>query len=118
MTIKSYCDNVILVELPPEPDIRREIDNLMEILRAGSGCDVVIDFNRVEIMTSLALSAFLRLRKLMEQSGQRLIFCRAAAITKDIFRVTCFDGIFEFIDSKAEALQSLQSPEECIQQAN
>jgi len=108
MTIKSYADNIILVDLPPEPDTRRELDNLMKILSAGSNCDVVIDFSRVNIMTSMALSGFLQLRKLMEESRRRLIFCNATSITKDIFKVTCFEGIFEFIDDRTEALEALQ----------
>jgi len=108
MAIKSYADNIILVELPPEPEIRKELDTLMKIINAGNGCDVVLDFTHVTIMTSMALSGFLKLRKLMEKSGRRLIFCNATSITKDIFKVTCFDGIFEFIDDKTEALRTLQ----------
>lgn len=115
MTIKSYADNIILVDLPGEPDIRKELDNLMEILHAGSNCDVVIDFSSVNIMTSMALSGFLQLRKLMEQADRRLIFCSAAPITKDIFKVTCFEGIFEFIDDRTEALEALQPAEKCAQ---
>ena len=111
MAIKSYADNIILVELPPEPDIRKELDTLMEIINAGSGFDVILDFTHVTIMTSMALSGFLQLRKLMEKTGRKLIFCNATSITKDIFKVTCFDGIFEFIDDKKEALRTLQSPQ-------
>lgn len=115
MTIKSHADNLIIVELPPEPDIRKELDTLMELLRAGTGCDVLIDFSRVNIMTSMALSGFMQLRKLMIDLGRHLIFCNATSITKDIFRVTCFEGIFEFVDDKAEALGALRCGEKCTQ---
>jgi anti-anti-sigma factor len=118
MAIKSYADNIILVELPPEPEIRKELDTLMEILNAGNGCDVVLDFTHVTILTSMALSGFLQLRKLMEKSDRKLIFCNASPITKDIFKVTCFDGIFEFINDKTEALKTLTSQQQCSQTTN
>ncbi len=107
MAIKSYSDNIMLVELPPEPHVRAELDNLMEILRQGCNCDVIVDFARVNIVVSLSLSGFLKLHKLLAESGRRLLFFNAAAITKDIFRVTCFDGIFEFADHLSDAAARL-----------
>jgi len=80
----------------------------MEIVSQRAGTDVVIDLSNVDIMTSLTLSGFLKLHKLLTASGQRLILCNAAPITKDIFHVTCFDAIFEFIDDKSDALANLR----------
>lgn len=111
MAIEDYSDNVILVELPSEPEIRRELDKVMEIIRQRGDCDVVVDLSSVDIMTSLSLSGFMQLYKLLNGSGRRMIVCNASSVTKDIFRVTCFDAIFEFIDDKSDALASLQPVE-------
>ena len=115
MAIKNYSDSIILVNLPAEPDIRDELDTLIDILKAGSNCDVVIDFSNVDIMTSLSLSGFLMVRELTAKSGRRLIFCNTSAITRDIFTVTCFDGIFEFINDVDQAVETLTTPQTCEQ---
>ncbi|MBN1796632.1 MAG: STAS domain-containing protein [Sedimentisphaerales bacterium] len=108
MTIKNDSDGIIIVQLPSEPNIRAELDTLMEVLAAGADNDVIIDFSDVDIMTSMSLSGFLKVREIVMEAGKRLIFTNAAALTKDIFTVTCFDGIFEFVDDQAEALKMLQ----------
>jgi anti-anti-sigma factor len=112
MAIQDYSDNIILVDLPSEPQIRQELDTVMEIVRKRTDCDVVVDLSNVDILISISLSGFLQLYKLLTASGRRLVLCNTASTTKDIFRVTCFDGIFEFIDDKSEAVASLQPAEE------
>jgi anti-anti-sigma factor len=107
MTICEHSDNIIVIELPAEPDLRAELDRAMEILQAGCNSDVIMDFSKVDIMTSMSLSGFLKVREVVCQAGRRLIFCNAKSITKDIFKVTCFDGIFEFAENIDEAVEIL-----------
>lgn len=107
MTICEYAKNIILVELPPEPDIRPELNKLMKILDAGTNSDVIIDFSQVDIMTSMTLSGFLKVREKTIEVGRRLIFANASSITRDIFTVTCFDGVFEFADNRDQAVEIL-----------
>lgn len=112
MAIKNESDGIIIVELPTEPNIRAELDTLMEVLRSGADNDVILDFSDVDIMTSMSLSGFLKVREIVIEAGKRLIFTNCAALTKDIFTVTCFDGIFEFIDDRTEAVKMLQTEHE------
>jgi anti-anti-sigma factor len=116
MAISGYSQGVILVELPPEPNIRAELDKLREILQSKQA-NVVIDFSTVDIMTSLTLSGFLKVRELLNEAEKRLIFVNVSPITKDIFAVTCFDGVFEFADDKEQALALLAQNCECPQPA-
>ncbi len=109
MSVQNWSENILLVELPAEPKIRNELDKVTEIVRLANKYDVVIDFSHVDIMISLTLSGFLKLRDSLAGAGRRLIFCSTVPITRDIFRVTCFDGIFEFVDDRAAALQMLES---------
>ena len=113
MAIKNYSDSIILVDLPAEPNIRAELDTLMDILKAGGNCDVIIDFSNIDIMTSLSLSGFLMVRELIVSAGKRLIFCNTSAITKDIFTVTCFDGVFEFVNNVDHAVETLTAHQPC-----
>ena len=107
MSISKYSQGVIFVELPPEPDTRTELNNLIDTLSGDADNDIIIDFDKVDIMTSLTLSGFLKVREIAAKAGRRVIFINVSSITRDIFTVTCFDGIFEFVDDRDQALEAL-----------
>lgn len=108
MGIQNWSDEIILVDLPQEPQMGDELKTVTEIARDRGDCDVVVDFSSVDIVTSSSISALLKLRKLLTDCGHRLIFCNVAAATKGIFTVTGLDGIFEVADDKFVALAGLQ----------
>jgi len=108
MGIQDWSEDVILVDLPQEPEMGDELKTVTEMVRDRGNCEVVIDFSSVDIITSSSLSKLLKLRKLLGDCGHRLIFCNVAAETKGIFTVTGLDGIFEIVDDKFVALASLQ----------
>lgn len=108
MGIQNWSDDIILVDLPQEPDMGDELKNATEIVRDRGNCDVVIDFSIVDIVTSSSLSKLLKLRKLLADCGHRLVFCNVAAATKGIFTVTGLEGVFEIVDDKFVALAGLQ----------
>ena len=108
MGIQEWSENIILVDLPGEPQVCDELKTVTEMVRDRADCDVVVDFTDVDIITSSSLSAFLKLRKLLTDCGHRLVFCNIAAATKGVFTVTGLNGVFEFVDDKFVALASLQ----------
>jgi len=108
MGIQNWSDDVILVDLPGEPEMGDELATVTQMFRDRGDCDLVIDFSSVDIVTSSSLSKLLRLRKLLGDCGHRLVFCSLAPATKGIFTVTGLDGIFEMVDDKFVALASLQ----------
>ena len=108
MGIQNWSDEVVLVDLPQEPEMGDELKSVIEIVRDRGDCDVVIDFATVDIVTSSSLSKLLKLRKMLADCGHRLVFCSVAAATRGIFTVTGLDGIFELADDKFVALASLQ----------
>jgi len=107
MPMRDFAENIILVELPPEPDVRKELDAVMETVSQRPSCDVIVDLSRVDILCSLSLSGFLKLHKLLNGAGRKLLLCGASSLTKDIFTVTCFDGIFEFFNDVPAAAEAL-----------
>ena len=108
MGIQNWSENIILVDLPAEPQIVDELKQVTEMVRDRGDCDVVIDFSKVDIITSSGLSSLLRLRKLLVDCGHQLVFCSVAAATQGIFTVTGLDGVFEAVDDKFVALAGLQ----------
>jgi anti-anti-sigma factor len=113
MGIKNLSQNVLFVDLPPETlQIENELNILNETVINKSDYDVVIDFFRVEVITSSSISNLLILRKLLEEHGRRLILCSVAVMTKYIFTVSGLDNAFEFTDDRAAALSALQCTEQ------
>ena len=108
MGIQNWSENIVLVDLPQEPQMVDELKTVTEIVRDRGDCDVVLDFSSVDIVTSSSLSKLLKLRKLLADCGHRLVFCGVAAATKGIFTITGLDGIFELVDDKFVALAGLQ----------
>ncbi len=108
MGIQNWSDDVILVDLPQEPNMGEELKTVTGIVRDRGNCDVVVDFSSVDIVTSSSLSKLLKLRKLLADCSHKLVFCNVAAATKGIFTVTGLDGVFELVDDKFVALASLQ----------
>ena len=108
MGIQNWSEDIVLVDLPQEPEMGEELKTVTQVVRDRGDCEVVIDFSKVDIVTSSSLSKLLRLKKLLGDCGHRLVFCSVAPATKGIFTVTGLDGIFEIVDDKFVALAGLQ----------
>ena len=108
MGIQNWSEDIVLVDLPQEPNTGDELKTVTGITRDRGNCDVVIDFSSVDIVTSSSLSKLLKLRKLLADCGHQLIFCNVAPATKGIFTVTGLDGVFDIVEDKFVALASLQ----------
>jgi len=110
MAIQNISENVIVVTLPKNQQRSEELTAINEIVNDKGGCDVIIDFCRVEIVTSADICNLLILHKLLIELGHRLILCNVAFATKCIFSVTGLDKVFEFVDDKPVALKTIESP--------
>ena len=100
MTIQNPSNNAVLVDLPPEPQMRDKIQAVTESLRKKTRRDVVIDFSSVDIIATPSISGLLQLRQLLADSGHQLTLRNVPAATKGIFTVTGLDAIFELVDNK------------------
>lgn len=109
MGIQDISENVILADVTVEPSLNEELKNVTEVVRERGDCDVVIDFSKVDIVTSSSLSKLLKLRKLLLDCNRRLVLCCVAKATRAIFSVTALDGVFEMVNDQFAALASLSS---------
>ena len=108
MGIQNWSDDIVVVDLPAEPQLGEELKNVISIARERGDCEVVLDFSEVDIVTSSSLSKLLKLRKLLGDCGQKMIMSNVAPATKGIFTVTGIDTVFDIVDDKFIALASLQ----------
>jgi anti-anti-sigma factor len=108
MGIQNWSDDIILVDLPQEPEMADELETVAEMVRDKGSCDLVIDFSGVDMVTSSSLSRLLKLHKPLADCGRRIILCGVAAAIKGVFTITGLDGVFELADDKFAALATLE----------
>jgi anti-anti-sigma factor len=108
MGIQHWADNIIIVDLPEEPEMAEELETLAEMLSDRDHCNVVIDFASVGVITSSSLSKLLKLRRMLLDGERRLIFCSVPPTTSGVFKVTGLDQAFELADDKFTALATLE----------
>ncbi len=109
MGMPSGTVNILSMSLPPEPAMREELKRLLEAAQQCVRSDVVIDFSHVDIVTSASFSHLIRLQKLADDAGSRLILCGIQSVTKGVFDVTGLDDVFEMCEHMSEAMARLQA---------
>ena len=108
MEIRDLSENIILVEASPEPNLNEDLANTIDTVRERSdGCDVVVDFLHVDIVTSSSLSKLLKLRKLLMDDNHSLLLCSVSRATKGIFSVTALDSIFTIVADQTAAVNEI-----------
>ena len=113
MSIQHPPHNLIVVKLPfEELRIAEELKSVNDALSKKSDCDVIIDFARVEIITSSSISNLLILQNLLAERGRRLILCNVSVITKCVFKVAGIEDVFEFMDDKLAAVAAVHTAQQ------
>lgn len=108
MSIQRWSEDVILVELPGELTKHNELQTVADMLRAGSDCDVVIDFSQVDVVGATCLAGLLEIQRLVNEGGHRLTLCSVAPATRGVFTIARLEDLFEFTEDRFAALASPQ----------
>ena len=109
MSTQNLSEDVLLVNLPAEePQIANELKQTNELVTGKDGCNVVVDFSGVEIITSSSISNLIILHKFLNERGRKLVLCNVAFVTKCIFTVAGLDKIFDFVEDPSAAVTSIQ----------
>lgn len=108
MGIQNWSEDVILVNLAKEPDMGEELQTVIGLVSDNTRVDVVVDFEEIDVVTSSSIAKLLKLRKVLCDNGQKLIFSTVGPKTRSIFSVTGLDNVFHFVEDQFIALASLQ----------
>jgi len=111
MSIEEWYDDVLLVELPGEPDdMDKELEKVRkEVLEKGPlSCDVLIDFSNVDIIMVDSREELRLLGQFLHARKRRIVCYSIKPATKYIFKVALRDDLFEFVDDEFVAKASLQ----------
>ena len=112
MTIRNCAEDIIVVDLAPEPKMRLILDSIIETVEGKDNFDAVVSFASVDIVTTSSLRRLLKLRGLLTDRGHRLVLCSLADNTRREFEVTALDEVFEFAGNKTAALAAIKDAEE------
>jgi anti-anti-sigma factor len=108
MAIQKWSENILIVDLPPEPNTSEELNSALQMVREDGNFDVIVDFAGVDIITSSSISALLNLEKILDGSDKNLLLVNISRETRNVFSVSGIEQIFKFVDDKFTALASLQ----------
>ena len=109
MGIQNLSEDVLLITLPRQPQHGDELEVVSTMFGDSFDGDVVIDFSDVKMLTSEVISGLMMLDKLLRGAGRHLVLCSLPPIIKQVFVRTGLLTVFEFANSRTDALANLQS---------
>ena len=108
MSIQSWSDNILVVELQDDPSFTDDVTTLLDQVETGRNVDVVLNLAGVNYINSSNIARLLRLRHKLVDNKQRLVLCGINTNVWGLFLVTGLDKVFEFADNVANGLARVQ----------
>lgn len=109
MGITNSLGDVVVVDLPEQPQHGNELEQVNGLLSEVVDRDVVISFANVQMLTSETICGLMILERLLRGAGRQLLLCSLPSAIKQIFVRTGLVSVFQFADDELSALSSLQS---------
>ena len=81
-----------------------EADLLALVMSSPAELKLVLDFRKVESLSSCMLGVLLRLSKRIEERNGHMKFCCLQKRLFEVFKLTRLDQIFEFYDRREDAV--------------
>lgn len=108
-TRKVY--DVLVVDMNGRLDSRTVGDagDRMVAIAQGSDRNVVLNFGKVDFLTSAGLRIILRAAKLLQTNHGNLTICCASGIVKEALETAGFDSLLRMFDSEKDAVAALSS---------
>lgn len=107
MPVEQWSDEIVLVNLRPEPQFTEEIQSLRDHLRDDPS-HVVLNLAEVDGLNSSNLSQLLRIRQRVIESDRKLKLATVNDRVWSVLSVTGLDQVFEFAEDVGSALAGLQ----------
>ena len=110
----EYADNATIItfsdeKILEEKDIQSLQDSVMSVIEQGERVNLILDFSKVQFLSSAVLGLLIRVsKKVYEQDGQ-LKLCSINPKIYEIFKITRLTKIFDIhqdVESAAESLSA------------
>jgi anti-anti-sigma factor len=103
VTVIRFARRTIL-----DPDVIELVgERLLGLVRGEGRRKFVLDFARVESLTSGMLGKFVALHQAVEADGGRLVFCSVGPFLQQIFAICNVPKASPILDDEAEAVRAL-----------
>lgn len=107
--IQYFSDNILLITLPERPQQGDELEEVTKILSEKADHDVMVDFSRVELLTSATLCRLMILDRLLRGLGRVLVLYNVFSEIRHVFIRTGLETVFEFAEDELAALRHIRS---------
>jgi len=113
--IQNLSENVLLITLPEQPQRGDELEKVKRVLSEELNLNVVVDFSRVQMLTSEILCGLITLNRSLREFGRLLVLCNVPSKIKHILfpnRTLSWKGlttVFEFAKDEWAALHRIRS---------
>jgi anti-anti-sigma regulatory factor len=108
MGIQNFSEDILLITLPEQPQHGDEIDIVNKLLSDSIDFDVMVDFSKVEMLTSGSICGLMILSKLLQGAGRKLVLFNLPSAIQQIFVRTGLVTVFDLADDKFDAQQRIQ----------
>jgi len=108
VSIENWSENILVVELQDDPTFTDDLNALIDQVDARTDADVVLNFAGVNYLNSSNIAKLLKLRKRLINNRRKLVLCGIDTTVWGLFLTTGLDKVFDFADSVATGLASVQ----------
>lgn len=108
MTIERWSENIVVVDLQDDPSFTDDVASVLDQIDGKAEFNLVLNFRGVSYLNSSNIAKLLKLRRKVQSHRRRIVLCEIDANVWGLFLVTGLDKVFDFADSVATGLASLQ----------
>ena len=101
VTVVTFADTRIVAE-----DVLAEVGELLGLIDGQGLARVLIDFREVRFMSSSFLATLMKFSRRVAVAGGQVKLCGIAPDLMRVFKITCFDRLFEIYGDEGTALDS------------
>lgn len=114
MGIQNFSEDILLITLPEQPQYGDEIDIVNKMLSDSVDLDVMVDFSKVDILTSESICGLMILSKLLQGAERKLVLYNLPPSIKQIFERTGLVTVFDLANDELDARQHIQDKESSL----
>jgi len=107
MNVHDSLEQTRVIALPSEPHMGHELETTIKNA-STRGQNIILDFARVEIMSSGTICSLMILERLLNGINRQLVLCAVPASIMGIFRLVGLQGLFVFAEDEGAARDWLQ----------
>jgi|TARA_R110002072_G_scaffold8014_14_gene42362 anti-sigma B factor antagonist len=108
----DWSAEIAIANLADEPALSDELSSMIEQIEQvkdpKDAPHIVLDFHEVSYVNSSNIAQLLRIRKLLESTGHRLVLCSVTDEVMSVLIVSGLNKIFSFAPDTLTAIASVQ----------